>query len=525
MTARDDASLAARPWIPSRLRSISGQRAFGWTCLALIVGATVVLVLLASVPGSSFAGAVPPGSRASVLVDAARSIGLEHLAPSRTLVLAYFLIGLACVGFVGILLASRHGGVSTRSVVGWSIVLIALATLGPPLFSHDLYLYALYGRIWVFDHANPYVQTPSVAPHDPYFSLTPWHYLRSLYGPVFTVISGAIVWIFRSPAATVAAFKVLAGACWIATVLLAARLASRFGPTRACFAAAVIGLNPVVILRIVAGGHSDAIIALCIIAALTAWYDARPLVVTMLLTIGMLVKFATVIPLIIFMVAAIRQQSQTRNRLLTLGKHTVIVVSLTVLALLPFGYSSRVLSSFLKVTSFSGGSLRPPQVEFSARADSLLRHAGLSNHIALSDDLMQGLFLAVAIIALLLLLRNDERPVAERVLLSLLIFLLCSQYLQPWYLAWFIPLIGFVTKRTIIAVAVALSLLASESLVTQDTSGLVLHSLARLSYDVYPALALAFLVLLLIEVVRPNRMEGSARAGRAAPLAESKGPP
>ncbi len=532
MTAQADTSLtAARQWVPTRLKTIAGQRAFGRTCIALIVAATVALVLLASVPGSSFAGTVPPGSRAPFLSDAARSIGLDHLVPSRTFVLAYALTALACAGFVGVLLASHHGGVSTRSVVGWSIVLIALTTLGPPLFSHDLYLYAVYGRMWVFHHANPYVQTPSVSPQDPFFSFTPWHHLRSLYGHVFTLISGALVWVFRSPAASVAAFKVLAGACWVATVLLAARLARRHVPTRTCFAAAVIGLNPVVIFRIVAGGHNDAIVAgghndaivaLCIMAALTAWYDARPLVVTLLLTIGMLVKFVTVIPLIIFFVVAIRQQRTTRNRLLTLSKHAAIVVGLTVIALLPFGYTPRVLSSFLTVTSISGGSLRPPEVELSARFDSLLRHAGLSHHVALSNDLMRGLFLAVALIAFLLLLRNDARPVAERVLLALLIFLLCSQYLQPWYLAWFVPLVGFVTKRMVVAIAVALSLLASESLVTLDTSGLVLHSLARLSYDLYPILALAFLVLLPIEVVRPNRVRGALPGDGPTPPNEPK---
>ena len=507
----------------TRLGALLGQRVFGWACVALIVAATVMLVLLASVPGSSFVGAAPPGSSAPYLTDAARSIGLDHLSLSQASLLAYALIAGACVGFVGVLLASHHGGVSTRSVVGWSIVLIALTTLGPPLFSHDLYLYALYGRMWVFHHANPYVQTPSAAPHDPFFSYTPWDHLRSLYGPVFTILSGALALVFRSPGALVAAFKVLTGACWVATVLLVVRLARRHGPNRACFAAAVVGLNPVVIFRIVAGGHNDAIVALCIAAALTAWYEARPLVVTLLLTLGMLVKFVTVIPLIIFLVMAIREQATARNRILTLGKHIAIVVVLTVLALLPFGYTPRILSSFLTVTSISGGSLRPPEIELSARFDSFLRHVGLSGHMAFPNDLMQGLFLAVALLALILLLRNDGRPVPERVLLALLIFLLCSRYLQPWYLAWFIPLIGFVAKRMIVAIAVALSVFAAGSLVTSDESGFVLHSLARLSYDIYPILALVFLLLLLVEVVRPNLLQGSLRGRRPKHLGSQEG--
>jgi hypothetical protein len=124
--------------------------------------------------------------------------------------------------------------------------------------------------------------------------------------------------------------------------------------------------------------------------------------------------------------------------------------------------------------------------------------------VAHSNRVIEVLFIAVAAIALLVLLRRgDTRPMPEQVVLALMIFLLCSPWLEPWYLAWFIPLVGFVTRRTVIAVAVALSLIASESLVTPLTSGLVLHTLARLSYDVYPILALGFLIVLLVEVVRP----------------------
>jgi hypothetical protein len=139
-----------------------------------------------------------------------------------------------------------------------------------------------------------------------------------------------------------------------------------------------------------------------------------------------------------------------------------------------------------------------------ARAASLLRHVGLPHQVALSNRVIEILFLAIAALALLVLLRRgDTRPLPERVVLALMIFLLCSPWLQPWYLAWFIPFVGFVARRTVIAVAIALSLTASESLVTQLTSGLVLHTLARVSYDVFPILALGFLVVLLAEVVRP----------------------
>ena len=380
----------------------------------------------------------------------------------------------------------------------------ALACVGLPLFSHDLYGYAVYGRLLVFHHANPYVQTPSVAPHDLFYPYNPWTHLHSVYGPAFTDMSAALVWGFRSAAATVAAFKALSGACWVATVILAARLGRRQGPTQACFAAAVIGLNPLVTLRIAAGGHADALVALAVIAALTAWYDARPLLVTVFLTLAMLVKIVAVIPFIIFLVASIRALPTTPDRMKNLGKHLAVVSGLSIVAFLPFGYTPRVLSAALSEGSYIGGSLRPPEAMIATRAASLLRHIGHSHQVALSNRVIEVLFLAVAALALLVLLRpGDTRPVPERVLLALMIFLLCSPWLQPWYLAWFIPVVGFVTRRTVITLAVALSLIASESLVTQLTSGLVLHTLARVSYDVYPILALGFLIVLLAEVVRP----------------------
>ena len=152
---------------------------------------TVFLFLLASAPGSTFTGAVPGGvSAPSVFRQAARALGLGHLTSPRAAELAYALIAVACVGFVGVLFASRHGGISTRVVAGWSVALIALACVGPPLFSHDLFGYAIYGRLMVFHHANPYVQTPSVAPHDLFYPYNPWTHFRSPYGPAFTDISG-----------------------------------------------------------------------------------------------------------------------------------------------------------------------------------------------------------------------------------------------------------------------------------------------------------------------------------------------
>jgi hypothetical protein len=190
-------------------RTIGRNPVFGWACLSLVVVTTALLVLLGSVPGSPIVGHVPQGAPPpSALTHAARSLGLETLSSSQAPVLAYVLITGACLGFLGALVAVRARGIPTWAVIGSSVVAIACASVGPPLFSHDVYSYALYGRMWVLQHANPYIVSPSVAGHDPFLRVAS-NGFRSVYGPLFTLISGLFVWIFRSPGATVAAFKIL----------------------------------------------------------------------------------------------------------------------------------------------------------------------------------------------------------------------------------------------------------------------------------------------------------------------------
>ena len=129
----------------------------------------------------------------------------------------------------------------------------------------------------------------------------------------------------------------------------------------------------------------------------------------------MLVKIVAVIPFIIFLVASIRALPTTADRMKNLWRHLAIVVGLSIVAFLPFGYTPRVLSAILGEGSFSGGSLRPPEVMIASRAASLLRHVGLSHQVAHSNRVIEAVFLAVAAIALLVLLRRGEtRPVPER---------------------------------------------------------------------------------------------------------------
>ena len=165
------------------------------------------------------------------------------------------------------------------------------------------------------------------------------------------------------------------------------------------------------IFRIVSGGHADALVALAVIAALTAWYDSRLLLVTVFLTLAVLVKIVAVIPFAILLVASLRTLPTTLDRMKNLAKHLAIVFGLSIVGLIPFGYTPRMVSAILNEGSFSGGSLRPPEVIIATGVASLLRHTGHSHQVTFATRAIEALLLAVAALAFLVLLRRgDPRP-------------------------------------------------------------------------------------------------------------------
>ena len=72
----------------------------------------------------------------------------------------------------------------------------------------------------------------------------------------------------------------------LAIVLLVAALAKRIGPGRAAFAAARVGLNPVVLFGTTAEAHNDLLVGLAIVGGLWLLFQRRELAATAVLTLG-----------------------------------------------------------------------------------------------------------------------------------------------------------------------------------------------------------------------------------------------
>ncbi|HEY5192728.1 MAG TPA: hypothetical protein VIJ39_02505 [Solirubrobacteraceae bacterium] len=149
----------------------------------------------------------------------------------------------------------------------WAIAAVvgahAIMFLSPPLALTDIFNYINYGRMEIAHNLNPYTTIPVLEPHnDPSYLLSNWHQLLSPYGPIFTLMTFAVV-----PLGVAASFWTLKGLLMLSSlgiVLLVWRSARLLG--RDPVAAIVfVGLNPIVLIWGLGGDHNDFLMMFCVV--------------------------------------------------------------------------------------------------------------------------------------------------------------------------------------------------------------------------------------------------------------------
>ena len=159
----------------------------------------------------------------------------------------------------------------------WAIATVvavhAILLLSPPLALTDVFNYINYGRMGVLHHLNPYTTIPVLEPHsDPSYDLSNWHQLLSPYGPLFTLLTYAVVPL--GIAGSLWTIKSLLVAASLATILLvwhSARLLGR-DPVAAIV---LVGLNPIVLVWGLGGDHNDFLTVFFIVLAFYLLLRAR----------------------------------------------------------------------------------------------------------------------------------------------------------------------------------------------------------------------------------------------------------
>lgn len=177
--------------------------------------------------------------------------------------------------FGAYLMAVRSAGrLSPLLVLGTIAALHALMLLAPPLFSTDVFSYQFYGRIGQVYHANAYLAGPYALYQDPLYHYigSKWISVATVYGPLFTALSNPLAPL--SIPTDVFVYKAIAAVSSLAVVALVWNGARRRGidPVKA---AVLVGLNPLVVVYGVGGGHNDLLMLVPMLAAVVLLLQRR----------------------------------------------------------------------------------------------------------------------------------------------------------------------------------------------------------------------------------------------------------
>jgi uncharacterized membrane protein YidH (DUF202 family) len=132
--------------------------------------------------------------------------------------------------------------------------------LTPAMLSHDIFVYAGYGRLIAAHGANPYFTTLTAFPHDPLTPLDDWSWAIAAYGPVWLTICAVCAWIFGAdPLRYIIMFRLLGLLAHLLNTLLIYKILQRMGrsPRTVVLGTLLYAWNPLALMESSLGGHND----------------------------------------------------------------------------------------------------------------------------------------------------------------------------------------------------------------------------------------------------------------------------
>ena len=361
-------------------------------------------------------------------------------------------VSLAAISLVFALLYAslyRHAGKDDVSGVlaKWAVAFACVAAVSYPVFTQDLWLSAVWGRMSA-GGVNPYYVSFSPAwvgqlPLD-HFPLT------MSYGPLWAAIATATEAIVQEwVAMSFIIFKSLVAVAWLGSLYLLPRMMPEASALERSLAVLIFGWLPLSVLESVAEGHNDIVMtafALLWLFLLLKRSTGAP----MALAASCLCKYTTAPLLVIDFIVGLRRDGLTMRtyifRLLPAGLLAVAVFALFFRSL-KFFEALHVINSWpfllprdaiTAIDRIAGGYLKP------------LAWASVA------------IFPLVAVFSLYQLYRDTSPIMIAKASLAVLcaVSFAAINHLWPWYLIWIIPFAAVAPHWWLSRFAVGLALLA-----------------------------------------------------------------
>jgi hypothetical protein len=321
-----------------------------------------------------------------------------------------------------------------------------------PVAALDVYDYLMYGRIVLEYGGNPFLQAPSAFP-DPLVGYSPWPNERSVYGPLWQLLSLIPTWLAgESMLRGLVAFKLLGLVAFVGCSIVIWRLLGRFSPRHAAAGTLLFAWNPLLQFELVGNAHNDVVMVLLVLLAVWALVAERRLLVLPLLALAVLTKLLAVALGPVFLYGLWRGPGTRREKVITIVAGGAISLGLAIVLYAPFWGGPDTLY-FLSRGNWFTASI-PTMLRELLRQWYPFEQAG-----RLAATLV-GLSFATFTVVRLAMLWQDERRddvdnrawqpwlrAAYDITFGYLTF--ATLWWQPWYLVWLVALAALVPTRLI----------------------------------------------------------------------------
>ena len=339
---------------------------------------------------------------------------------------AAYLVALAC-----------GGAVRTRWTLGTVVLVHVFILLGPPLLSADVIGYLDWARMGALHGLSPYTHDSGSVVSDAVFPFVRWDRFTSPYGPLFTLLSYAVVPLGLP--GSLWALKAIATTASLGMCALIWDGAGRLGLDRG-LAVALYGLNPAVLLYALGGAHNDLLAMAVVLGGVILVLRSREAPGAATAVAAVAVKASTGIVLPFLVLGARRRRHALAGAAAAAG--AIAVVALAVFG----GHAAGSIGILGTQQGLEAGTTAIAQL-----GDWL----GWTGDPPLARA-VAGVVLAVTL-AFLLWRTWRGAPWLEAAGWATLAVLVTTSWLLPWYVVWLVPLAALAHGYVLRVAAIAMS--------------------------------------------------------------------
>ena len=331
---------------------------------------------------------------------------------------------------------------SARTVLASIAALHALVLLAPPLLSTDVFSYQAYARMFADYGANPFLHGPHAIALDPVYPYVgaKWWNTPTAYGPLFTAFSALLAPL--SIAGSVIAYKAIATVASLSVVAMVWNTAHLRGvdPVKAV---ALVGLNPLLVIYGVGGGHNDLLMLAALMGSISFLLAQRERAAATSMVLGVAIKLTGALLAPFVLAGPLRGQWR---RFAVTGAVLTAAVMAGTLALFGTG-SVHLLHTLRHIQSLGDWHSVPGFV-------STRLGFGTVGHVV-------GVVLGAVFVAILAwLLRRvwrGEMDWIDGAAWATAVMLLAASSILPWYVAWLLPLAALAHDRRLIGASLRIT--------------------------------------------------------------------